>query len=305
MPGMQNKTIRRNIRNKIEDWLSTIDNEELVKDIKRDVIVTGGSIASMLIGDKINDYDIYFRTKDTTTKVADYYVKKFNKLNPQLCNTPTVMHENLVNLKGEPEERVVIFVSSDGIAKEDNYVDPDSVDTEEEAEEAQERTDDETKERYRPVFLSQNAITLSNKLQIVIRFYGEPEKIHSNYDYVHAMCHYDYYNDKLETPIEALRSMQSMTLKYKGSLYPICSLFRMRKFIKRGWKISAGEILKICIQIADKNMDLTNKAILREQLTGVDAAYFHQLISAIETKDGEEIDGSYIASVVDRIFNDE
>src|SRR3546814_2013322 len=39
---------------------------------------------------------------------------------------------------------------------------------------------------YRPVFVSTNAITLSDKIQIVLRFYGEADAIHENYDFVHC-----------------------------------------------------------------------------------------------------------------------
>ena len=55
--------------------------------------------------------------------------------------------------------------------------------------------------KFRPIFLSQNAITLSNKAQIVIRFYGEPDQIHSNYDFVHATCYYDFAKSILHTPL--------------------------------------------------------------------------------------------------------
>lgn len=41
-------------------------------------------------------------------------------------------------------------------------------------------------EKYRIVFMSSNAITLSNKVQIVIRFFGEPSEIHDTYDFIHA-----------------------------------------------------------------------------------------------------------------------
>nr|MCU0343906.1 T9SS type A sorting domain-containing protein [Ignavibacterium sp.] len=45
--------------------------------------------------------------------------------------------------------------------------------------------------KYRPVFISENAITLSDKVQLVIRFYGTPAEIHDNYDYAHCMCYFD------------------------------------------------------------------------------------------------------------------
>src|SRR3546814_12918491 len=46
---------------------------------------------------------------------------------------------------------------------------------------------------YRPVFMSTNAITLSDKTQIVLRFYGEADAIHENYGFVHCT---NYWNSK-------------------------------------------------------------------------------------------------------------
>jgi len=302
MKGMQNKTIRKVLGKKIEDWLSSIDDIEVQSAARKDVIVTGGSIVSLIMGDKVNDYDVYFRTKETTLAVARYYVSKFNSQNNSGA-IPEVREENLFNIKDDEEVRVVIWVQSSGVAASKDY--PVRDDDLEEPEEQLEELDD-TGEKYRPVFLSENAITLSNKVQLVTRFYGEPDKIHDNFDFVHACCYYDHNKNKLETPIEALRSMQSMTLKYRGSLYPVCSLFRLRKFIDRGWKISAGEILKIAMQISQ--IDLTSPQILKEQLVGVDALYFHMVIDALKNAPKDESDcypAEYVIEVVERIFNDD
>lgn len=295
--GMQNKTIKKVLNKKIANWLDTIEDRELRIQISKNLIVTGGSIASMMMGDKINDFDFYFRNKETAINVAQYYVDKFIKLNDHSgIFTPEVREETLENIKGVKENRVVIWVQSAGsIAEKDLERDKDGeliIDEEESAE----------KPKYRPVFLSENAITLSDKVQLITRFYGEPDKIHDNYDFIHATCYYDYGNDLLHTPVEAIRSMQSKTLYYRGSLYPVCSLFRIRKFIKRGWTISAGDILKIALQISQ--IGLLDIKVLRDQLTGVDATYFHMLITALKEKDGEELSIDYISEIIDRIFGD-
>lgn len=301
MNGMQNKTIKKVLGEKLEEWLHTIDDFEVQSAARKDVIVTGGSIVSMIMGDKINDYDVYFRTKETTKLVAQYYVDKFKQQNPQGNVIPLVKEEKLTNILDEEEDRIVIWVKSVGVASSNDYTvrEDDTEEPEEQLEELDEG------EKYRPVFLSENAITLSHKVQLITRFYGEPDQIHRNFDFVHACCYYDHTKNKLETPVEALRAMQSMTLKYRGSLYPVCSLFRLRKFISRGWKISAGEILKIAMQIS--RINLQDRSVLKEQLTGVDALYFNMLIEALKDAPLDENDNlstEYVIEVIERIFND-
>jgi hypothetical protein len=264
----------------------------------------------MLLGEQVNDYDVYFRTQATTKLVAEYYVNQFNTNNKStlasgIPYTPIVKTEDIVNIKGQTENRVVIYMKSAGVAAEtqSEYKYFEGLDGDaatDFAESLREKLVD-GKNKYRPVFLSQNAITLSDKMQIVIRFYGEPDQIHDNYDFVHATNYYDYSKNSLVTTVEALECLLSRTLVYRGSLYPIASIFRTKKFIERGWRITAGQQLKIMWQISE--IDMTDHKILREQLTGVDQAYMWQLIQALESVDPEKITSTYVSEIIERIFD--
>ena len=267
--GRKRKGIKQELDDKISDWLTSIDDGTVRALAKKNVIVTGGAIASMLLGEKVNDFDLYFRDLETTEAVARYYVDNFGGAEVRV--------ENIFNAKDVEERRVLIHVPSAGVAG----------------------NDDEERD-YRVSFMSRNAITLTNKIQLVTRFYGEPEEIHDNYDFQHACCYYDYAARDLVLPSEALECLLSRSLVYRGSLYPVASIFRMKKFLERGWRITAGQQLKIMWQISE--LDLTNKGVLVEQLTGVDMAYMYALIAALESVAPENIDAAYVAEVIDRIF---
>lgn len=298
--GRKRNGIKKQLDQKINAWIKSIDDPDVQKLVARNTIVTGGSIASMLLGEPINDYDVYFRDKKTTLAVANYYVDKFNVDHHPLTTmySPKVIEETLLNAKNEEEDRVVIFVESDGVAGDNPDVDS-SVD------EYVPQHPEELGE-YRPVFLSANAITLSDSFQLVTRFYGEPSEIHENYDFEHAKNYYDFGEKALVLKPDALECLLSRTLVYRGSLYPVCSLFRLRKFIERGWRVSAGQVLKIAFQVSE--LDLNDLSTLREQLIGVDANYFHQIIKIIEEekekKNDMKIDSAYICEIIDRIFSE-
>ena len=93
-------------------------------------------------------------------------------------------------------------------------------------------------------------------------------------------------------------------LFYIGSKYPICSLVRTRKFIKRGWQINAGQYVKISFQIS--KLDLENIYVLEDQLVGVDSIYFLNFINALKTKHIKNNDfvltQDYLTTVIDKIF---
>jgi hypothetical protein len=311
MAGMKTRTIRRILRAKLDDWAASIEDKDLAKRALDGVIVTGGSIASMLLGETINDFDLYFKDKQIVADIARYYVSQFIASVPADKQGARPMPELRVS-----DDRVEIWIQSAGVAtveepKQDyryfELDDPGSTGAEDYMESlikaAETDTADETKPKYRPVFMSANAISLSDKVQVVIRFWGSPEEIHKNYDFVHCCNWYDYKADHLELSVDALASLMSRTLRYQGSLYPVCSIFRTKKFIERGWRISAGEMLKMAMQVSE--LDMKNMDVFREQITGVDAAYFYQVLEAVQAASlaGQPVDSTYVATIIDRVFN--
>jgi len=145
---------------------------------------------------------------------------------------------------------------------------------------------------------SSNAISLSNKVQIITRFTGSAEEIHENFDYMHCMCVYDYSKNTLILPPDALECIINHELRWVNSKFPLCSLLRMNKFIRRGWHINAGQVVKICLAINE--LDLKNPFVLKEQLLGVDSMYFRQLFRAL--KDRDEVTVDEISAIIDEVF---
>lgn len=311
--GRKRSAIKRALNTKLEDWLDSITDESVRKTAAQHVIVTGGAIASMLIGDPINDYDLYFNTKESTIAVARYYVDVFNKAIRLESKKgvyeyePYVKTETIPNIRGEEEERVTLYMKSAGIAGEDqdtyDYFEthPEELDSAMAFAESTIELASPERPHYRPVFLSQNAITLATQIQLIIRFYGDAAEIHKNFDFAHARCWYDYSMKDLQLPLDALEALLSRQLIYTGSLYPIASIFRMKKFIERGWRITAGQQLKIMWQISE--LDLQDMVVLRDQLTGVDMAYLHEVIDALKNVQAKSIDSTYVAAIIDRIFD--
>lgn len=311
---MKAKTIRKAIRSKIDDWLDSIDDPRVRQIASKNSIVTGGCIASMLLKEQVNDFDIYLRSREACVAVAEYYIGKFT------TRSATGIPVN-IKIDTRQQDRVAIVVQSSGIASEegteipyqyfegrpdheaDQYVSAimdDTSEIEETYEETERAALESDDKKYRPVFLSTNAITLSKKVQIITRFYGEPSEIHANYDFVHCTNYWKSWDDELVLHKDALESLLSRELRYVGSKYPLCSLIRIRKFVARGWTINAGQMLKMCMQLNE--LDLKDHTVLRDQLTGVDAAYFFQLMDKLKERDSAQVDTAYLVEIIDRIF---
>ena len=287
---MNAKNIAKALRHKLDDWCKNIESDEVKSIIKNDAIITGGALVSLLTSEPPNDYDIYFKTKSAAEEVANYYAGIWNK----------GAHGAEVEIR-EEEGRITAYIKSRGVAEdEDNGIDDETEPFTDDAE----KTTEEKEARYRPRFFSTNAISLTDKIQLIIRFYGSVEEIHTNYDFVHCTCSYDYKANKVNLPSRALEAIINKELFYSGSKYPLCSIIRTRKFISRGWTINAGQYLKMCLQLNE--LDLTDLNVFKDQLAGVDSAYFNAAIVLIMKKKEEEpdykIDNTYLFEVINKIF---
>jgi len=317
--GLKAKTIKSVIRRKIDAWLDTIADESLRDRCRKEAVVTGGCIASMLLGEPVNDFDVYFRTKATVKAVADYSVKDFLASKKKQGGVEFGCYvEEVKDSSGK--DRIRIVVKSAGVAsvaQDDDYAyfesrpdheagqyvgeafDPLS-DVKDIADGAKDAMIGEEIAPYSAAFLSSNAVSLSGKVQLVLRFYGDPDTIHESYDFVHCMNYYESGTSSLTLRPEALEALLSRTLVYRGSQYPLCSVIRSRKFIERGWRINAGQYLKMAMQIS--KLDMADHITMEEQLTGVDVAYFAEVIAKIKDKNPERVDTAYLIEIIDRMF---
>lgn len=320
---MKKKIIESVLRKKFDSFLESIEDKKVAELVRDNTMISGGSIASMLMGLKVNDYDLYFMNKETTLAVAEYYASKFSKNNEIKATVVDTdnLDDHLVEfyrthgISGKGRIAIYCEATSQNISEviDDLEGSPGSILSA--ADEIKSLTGvdlDQPKvesagSKYRPVFISPNAISLSDKVQLIMRFYGSPEEIHTNYDFVHVT---NYWTRKsglvLNQP--ALEAILTRELKYVGSKYPLASILRTKKFILRGWTINAGQYLKMIYQVS--KLDLDDVAVLGDQLVGVDVAYFIRLINTLKAEQHKAkesgnpfvVDYSYLVDVIDRIF---
>lgn len=284
---MQVKTVKKLITLKMNDWLESITDLGLKADVKKNILVSGGCITSLFHGLPVNDFDVYIQDMDVLIRLANYYCPGKvldGRRREEYLNTIHSSYEiednesaQAIRYKSLKEDQVKLNIDSIGIKKE--------------------LIKDK---KYQVAFLSQNAISLSEDVQIVLRFHGNAERIHKTFDFIHA-TNYFTFEEGLVTNIAALESILTKTLRYQGSLYPLTSVIRMKKFIQRGWTVNAGEILKMLFQVSE--LDLKDIQVLEEQLIGVDVAYFSVLIDVLRDTAGT-MDSHHLSLLIDKVFNE-
>lgn len=289
------RAIKREITKKLNNFYYSIDEnrQDVLEALSRGT-VAGGAIASYLQGEEPNDLDIYLRNEEDLVTVMDYYLKTYDLVGGDDylgVKDKETKHFNSELVRYVPDDSsikineggVYVYLSSSGRA---------SVSEEE-----------EEQEKYVPVFVSSNSMTLSNGIQIITRFSGEPEQIIKNFDYAHTLNYYDIKSRELVLNKKALVSIMTKNLIYTGSLFPLCSLFRMRKFMDRGYSINTGQILKMVMQL--NYLDLNDTSVLEEQLIGVDSAYMEMFISSLNKakREGTDISKGYVMNLIEEMFD--
>lgn len=281
----------------MEEWLSTITDEKLRTSVKNNLLVSGGCITSLLLNEEVNDYDIYIQKKDILKLLVEYYTKPYTDI--EILNgtdkddlvSKLGMRTGIyaISVRNLQVNQIKLFIDNhDGGMAVNSYIKDIKI-------------GEDLNKVYAPVFFSPNAISLSNNIQIVLRFHGDAETIHKNFDFIHA-TNYFTFGEGLVTNKSALESILTKQLKYMGSLYPLTSILRMKKFVKRNWNINAGEVLKIMFQISELN--LKDPDILEEQLIGIDVAYFAMLIRLLRNISEEKRTPHLYNTLIDKVFND-
>ena len=293
---MKIKSIEKIIGATFNAFTASITDDRIRGLVEENAIITGGCIPSMLMKEKVNDFDIYFRTIEVAVEVAKYYVALFKVEHP---NEPLVVDTEGGRVRccieaGKRGTTTGNLEEVRGIYTEGQIEDVYSA-TKEAALEVEDKD-----EKYLPVFISTNAITLTGRIQLVLRFQGEPDEIHKNYDFVHCTNYWTSWDDTLVLRQAALESILSKELIYVGSKYPLCSIIRIRKFVARGWSVNAGQILKMILQCQE--LDLKDPKVLEDQLTGVDSAYFAILINQIDKLTPDKLNAAYLCEIINRIF---
>lgn len=256
---MKKEEIQKAIEEKFEDWKSSITSPSIRSLIEENTIITGGCIASMLLDEEVNDFDVYMKTEKAAYLLAQYYCNKV----PVPCYPEA------------RDDRITIILPNNKPVRKKK-----------------------PQTGYNIAFISPLAITLTNRIQITVRFFGIPKQIHSNYDFVHCTGYWSSWNKELHISDGVKYSIERKKLIYIGSKYPVASMVRVKKFASRGWSITANQILKISLQISD--LDLGDKEQLKEQLVGMYSTDLTKVVQDTEIDENGRIDRNSLFKAIDK-----
>lgn len=191
--------------------------EEAVKGLRScNGIIAGGAITALFTGQKIRDWDIYFRN----AKDCDQAVTWFG-LNGELVNETGTSKSYRLGKQEKPYQLIVMP-----------------------------------------------------------ELFGDAATIFNYYDFTVCMAAYQFTDngqgDGFVFGDDFFKHIgQRRLVFHTGTKFPICSMLRVMKYIKKGFFITGMEILKIGLSVHSLKME--TYADLRRQLQGIDTAFLADL----------------------------
>jgi hypothetical protein len=128
------------------------------------------------------------------------------------------------------------------------------------------------------------------QLIVMPDLFGDPKTIFGYYDFTVCMAAYQFRHDGKEEGFvfgdDFFKHVgQRRLVFHTGTMFPICSMLRVMKYIKKGFFITGMELLKMGLSI--HSLKIETYKDLRRQLQGIDTAFLAELTDNM--KEGEPL----------------
>ena len=138
------------------------------------------------------------------------------------------------------------------------------------------------------MFVTKNATTFKRSegrrkytFQLIKSFSGEAEDIFRNFDFTITNVAFDFERNSFVFGERFFQDVAARRLVYAGdSKYPICAMYRTKKYMARGFECSGATIMHIALCIVQ--LKIESYADLKKQLLGIDTIYLQGLLESFE-----------------------
>jgi hypothetical protein len=136
-----------------------------------------------------------------------------------------------------------------------------------------------------------------HRVQLVKVLTRTPSEVISSFDFTICQAGFDL-DDGFIFGADFFQHLAQRRLVFNiKAEYPICSLYRARKFIKRGFSLSGIEAIKLGLRIHSLKIDTYRD--LRAQLMGIDTLFLKDLTDSLKGQDEKAYDLNEFLALLD------
>jgi hypothetical protein len=163
-----------------------------------------------------------------------------------------------------------------------------------------------------PVFVTDHATTYrceGNTFQLVKVVFGSAAEVFDKFDFTVCMGAYSCGEDTFTLQTHFIQhNSQRKLVFHKGTLFPICSMVRTVKYMRRGYTMTGVERIRIAMAVS--RLQLTSWQDVKKQLQGIDTTFLKPLTDnmlsegrADKTFDYDEFD-AYIEDIMTKYYHE-
>lgn len=200
------------LTNVFEDVVNSFNNPKLKELIRNESYIAGGCLRSLYMDEKINDYDFYFRTKQSA---AEFKRLVNLGLEGKLAGSP--LAEAVGNDQGFSKENMRLKYRQT------------------------------TENALTFKFRSSKTTDPVTTVQFIIKYSGDPMYVINHFDFTHSMAFFDpiidtvvnkYKRNKIQVSGDFLEACSKKVLHFNPHCHDsLSTLARIDKFTKKGWHI--------------------------------------------------------------------
>ena len=128
-------------------------------------------------------------------------------------------------------------------------------------------------------------ISNGHRVQLVKVITGAPQNVIETFDFTVCQAAYQFY-DGFFFGKDFFQHLAQRRLVFNvAAEYPICSLYRLAKFVKRGFHFSGIDAIKLGLRI--QALDISDVKELRRQLMGIDTLFLKELTDSLKGQDAK------------------
>lgn len=258
-----------------------ISEQRFAKLILDSTFIAGGAVTSYLAKRTPKDYDLFFSNEEDCIEVVEALLNSDARTMPLLKKKVLRFEKDTAGTKlmigmldCAPEEIDAINSKhSPGVIK----------------------------------FVSRNAITLQNNLQIIFRFVGQPEEVFKTFDFEHCKCYWKSLPTGLTAgkfyidPKASLAFATKQLVYTQRSRFILSALYRMTKFVRRGWSVPLSTLYALTQDAS--TIDLTDPKVVESELLGFYGFRLNDLSAVIALSVGDDgrVDPTKLISYLEKL----
>ena len=156
-----------------------------------------------------------------------------------------------------------------------------------------------------PVIETNNAVSYcinDCRVQLIKKLFGTPEEVINQFDFTVCMGAYIPQERKIILDESFLYHLSQRILCFNtNAKYPIASLWRAKKYIKKDFVFPAIEAIKLSLTI--NNLNIKTYKDLKEQLEGIDTLFLKDLTDALLKNADKEFNFREAIQYMDEILS--